>query len=88
MGTTLVVPLTIIPVFIFFIYGLKVPAISILCLGIIDDVLSNAVLGTFAFLYSVIAYFLSIKGRKFDRPKLYICITITLYTALNILFPS
>jgi hypothetical protein len=86
MGLQLVVPLTIIPIIVPFIYGIRIPALIILCIGCVDDVLLNAAFGTFALLYSAIAYFISLKGVRFDRPKLYISIAIVLYTISNILF--
>ncbi len=42
-----------------FILGYQIPVIFVFTIGLIDDILLNSILGTYALLYSLMAYFLN-----------------------------
>lgn len=52
-------PLTSLAVFFCLILNYQIPVIFIFAIGLTDDILLNSIMGTYALLYSLIAYFLN-----------------------------
>ncbi len=83
IGVYFFIPLTILPVAIFFTFGYKIPALLIIALGILDDVMTNSPLGTFAVTYSIISYILATVCSKTNSPTRLIYIFSGIYIVVN-----
>lgn len=85
IGIRFYVPITVLPIFCSFVFGYRLPAIVVLSMGVIDDAMLNMSIGTFALVYSSVAYLTSAYGRRPSNPIWLFYIFSTLYVAVNFL---
>lgn len=85
IGFRFFIPITVLPVFCFFVFGYKIPASVVLAIGVLDDVMVNVPIGTFALLYSSIAYIISVFRQKNINSILFVYIFSGLYIVVNFL---
>lgn len=74
--------LTSLAIFYCFIFNCQIPAVLIFLMGLIDDILLNSVLGTYALLYSLIAYFLNL-DLNLNQKKILNIIAIAVFLLVN-----
>ncbi len=75
-------PLTSLAIFYCLILNYQIPAISIFAIGLIDDILLNSITGTYALLYSLIAYSLN---SNINKKKVLNLAAITIFILINYL---
>jgi hypothetical protein len=77
-------PLTIIPVFLYILYKADIPIMLIIPAGLSDDVLLNFPLGTFQLTYSLLAHTLYYNQKRLNNRKWAITIFLTALLLINI----
>ncbi|MDR1488720.1 MAG: hypothetical protein LBI26_03195 [Holosporales bacterium] len=82
----LFIPITLFLIFTFFIYGYRLPASMIVFLGIIDDIFLNTNFGIIALIYSLLAYFLSIKQTEYGNPNKLFYWAAGIYVIINLVY--
>jgi len=75
-------PLTSLAIFYCFIFNFQIPVVLIFIVGLTDDLLLNSILGTYALLYSMIAYVLNLDFTPKQRKVLNI-FAITIFLFIN-----
>lgn len=75
-------PLTSLAIFYCFIFNFQIPAVLIFIIGLTDDLLLNSILGTYALLYSLMAYVLNLDFNSRQKKILNI-FAITIFLFIN-----
>lgn len=78
-------PITIIPIFLAILFGYNIPIVTVILVGILDDIFTNSHLGLFAALYLFITYLLVTNKRFFTNKKISLSVFFIIFILTNII---
>lgn len=77
------VPLTALAILFYSISGRYIPLVFVFIIGIIDDILLNSPLGTYALTYSILLFILSIQMKKLKNKKFLVFVISAIFLLIN-----